>query len=304
MNPKATQVTVQTAFTDFQTLIWENTGPTILLLHGFPETPHVFEALARRLHGRGYRVVAPYLPGYGDTPLIHSDSRITHLDDLAFSLAAFAAAVKKGRRKMLLLGHDWGAIAAYVTAAQAPELFSHLLALSVPPPKLFLSKLLRSPKQCLQSSYIALFQLRMGLPEALLTLANHQLLRKLCLHWGDGVSTSESYFRREAVFEELGNLAGPLGYYRGLFPLLSGSPRKWRRSMRLAFSSIQVPTLVLSGERDRCISSELFSYCEAAPYSLQFPKGVRYQSLPNAGHFLPIDAPDRLLECIEKLKPL
>jgi len=299
---------IQTPFTHFHTLIWGNSGPKIMLLHGFPETPHIFSAIAEKLVERGFQVFAPFLPGYGPTSPIHDETSITHLDDLAKSLAALSDAIseghilngqgKKGSRqqkeKIILVGHDWGAVAAYVTAAYYPDGFSRMVTMAVPPLPIFLKSLLGHPRQLIRSNYMLFFQLRTNIPETLINLQSHHYLKKLCLKWSGSAKPSQAYFSKAAKpFESIGDFTHPLGYYRGLFPFLSGSFPKWRKSIELAFTKIEIPAHILVGELDGCIPAPIYKGFRSC-----FSGEVEFSVIKNSGHFLPIDAPEDVANII------
>jgi pimeloyl-ACP methyl ester carboxylesterase len=300
----------QTPYTNFHTLVWGDQGPKVLLLHGFPETPHIFEKVAEGLLARGFQVFAPFLPGYGPTPPIDKNSNITHLDDLAHSLADLSASISFGdkpkktqnnilnhadpanpKEQIILVGHDWGAVAAYVTAAYAPEGFSKLVTMAVPPLPIFLRGLMTQPRQLLRSNYMLLFQLRASIPERLLTLNDHYLLRKLCLKWSGPAKASQAYFSEHAApFDGIDNLTPPLGYYRGILPLISGSWKKWRRSIELAFTQISIPCEILVGKHDGCIPSAIYEHHQSC-----FEQPSKLTIVEGAGHFLPLDAPNQVI---------
>jgi len=294
----------KTPFTDFHTLVWGTKGTKVLLLHGFPETPYIFSEVAQVLVAQGYHVFAPFMPGYGATLPIHSHTTITHLDDLAHSIAALSDAISEGhclikkgknsREKIILVGHDWGAVAAYVAASYYPDGFSKLVTMAVPPLPVFLKGLLRHPSQLLRSNYMFFFQLRAGVPEKLIARNNYEALKRLCLKWSGSSQPSLSFFSESATpFKDINNFTHPLGYYRGLMPLLSGSIQKWKKSMAIAFTKISIPCHIMVGELDNCISPPLYM-----GYEQYFTRQVSFSMIKNAGHFLPIDAPNEVAAVI------
>lgn len=295
---KTTQI-INASGLNFHVRVWGESGTKVLLLHGFPETPDIFDALAEVLVKQGFHVYAPFLPGYGPAPSVHQGqdiekTEVTHLDDLAKRMSDLARVIKEPNERLLLVGHDWGAIAAYVTAAYAPALFSRLVTMAVPPLPSVLRGLLRHPMQWWRSLYIFLFQVRWRIPERLLRRNDDRLLRRLCLSWSGAAPKSHAYFSAsESPFSSIGELAYPLGYYRGFFPLLSGSLKKWKRSIRLAFSEIPVKTTILVGDCDGCIPAPLYSGFE--PY---FPNGAELMVIAGAGHFIPLDAPEKIADVL------
>src|SRR5579872_629799 len=90
------------------------TGPTVILLHGFAETCRMWNPILPVL-GSKFRVIAPDLPGIGDSSIpatgISMKSAARHIHELARSLN-----ISKAR----LVGHDIGLMVAYAYAAQFP----------------------------------------------------------------------------------------------------------------------------------------------------------------------------------------
>src|SRR5947199_7131294 len=93
-------------------------GPLALCLHGFPDSPHTWDGLLPGLADRGFRAVAPWMRGYAPTD-VPGDGRYQ-----AGALVADAIALHDalgGDGEAVIIGHDWGAFAAYGAAARAPE---------------------------------------------------------------------------------------------------------------------------------------------------------------------------------------
>src|SRR5271168_3195362 len=91
-------------------------GPLVLMLHGFPDTAHSWDDLRPRLAARGYRAVSPFMRGYHPTAIPTRDA------DAATLAADVLALVKAlGETRAIVVGHDWGAAAAYGAAALAPD---------------------------------------------------------------------------------------------------------------------------------------------------------------------------------------
>src|SRR5688572_10819306 len=107
----------------------EGSGPLVLLLHGFPDTAHTWDHLRPRIAARGYRVVSPFMRGYGPTevPLRDADGETLARDALALIEAL-------GERDAILVGHDWGATTVYGAASIAPERVRRLFAVAIPHP--------------------------------------------------------------------------------------------------------------------------------------------------------------------------
>lgn len=104
-------------------------GPLVVLLHGFPELPSCWHRQVGPLVAAGYRVVAPYLRGYGESPAPADPSAYT-ADLLAGDVAGVVEGC--GESAAVIVGHDWGASVTWSTALLRPERVSALVALSVP----------------------------------------------------------------------------------------------------------------------------------------------------------------------------
>lgn len=129
-------------------------GPVVLLLHGFPERAASWSAVMEELNEAGFRTIAPDQRGYspGARPKRRRDYRVGALvDDVVALIDTIGAPVH-------VVGHDWGAMIAWVTAGRRPDLVLSLTAFSVPHPGSFITALLTS-RQILHSWYFAFFQL-------------------------------------------------------------------------------------------------------------------------------------------------
>ena len=105
------------------------TGPVVLLLHGWPYDIHCYDAAAELLAPAGYRVIAPYLRGYGTTRFISSQTARTG-DQVVFAVDAIALMDALKIQKAIVGGFDWGGRAADIMAALWPERCSGLVSVS------------------------------------------------------------------------------------------------------------------------------------------------------------------------------
>jgi pimeloyl-ACP methyl ester carboxylesterase len=129
-------------------------GEMVVLLHGFPQTSKSWDAVTTRLHEAGYRTLVFDQRGY--TPTARPRGRFAYrISALVGDVAALVAAVGS---PVHLVGHDWGAVVAWSTAAGRPELLRTLTAVSVPHSRAYLRSLLSSI-QALKSYYMAMFQI-------------------------------------------------------------------------------------------------------------------------------------------------
>lgn len=104
-------------------------GPVAILLHGWPYDIHSFVDVIPRLTAAGYRVIAPYLRGYGTTRFLSADTpRNGEQAVVAVDIIALMDALKIG--KAVVAGFDWGARTACIMAALWPERCEALVSVS------------------------------------------------------------------------------------------------------------------------------------------------------------------------------
>jgi pimeloyl-ACP methyl ester carboxylesterase len=95
-------------------------GPAVVLLHGFPYDTHAFDAMTAPLAAQGWRVIVPYLRGYGPTRFLsESTPRSGQQAALAQDLLDLLDALRIDQAA--LVGYDWGGRAACIVAALRPE---------------------------------------------------------------------------------------------------------------------------------------------------------------------------------------
>lgn len=248
-------------------------GPLVILLHGFPDIWQGWRSQIEALSAAGYRVLAPNQRGYAgsDQPL---GVAAYDLDRLAQDVVALAQ--HSGRRRFRLVGHDWGGIVAWWTAARHPERVERLAVLNAPYPGIVRKALRRSPRQMLRSAYVALFQVP-GLAERLLRARNHRALFAAMRRsgWPAHCEAEEAALLR-AAWSRPGALAAMLNYYRALL----------RRPERSYARRVQAPTLLVWGLRDPT-EGRIF-----ADLSLELCDNARVLWLPSARHWPQREDPD------------
>lgn len=258
-------------------------APVVIALHGFPDTARSWRPVGERLAAQGFHVVAPYLRGYAPSPL---DGPFD-VDALADDLAAIVAAVSPGA-PVVLVGHDWGAVIAYIALLRHPTLFRVAVTLAVPHPLAFLESLPRTPSQVLRSSYMALFQIP-RVAEAIVTRNDFTFIDTLWQRWSPGYVLPPD--ERRALKDCLAaSMPGPLGPYR----TLAWPPQAaLQRIAHARDGRIGVPTLHLQGDQDGCIA---VAACvgEERFFSAAFERRV----LAGVGHFAPLEAPDAVANAI------
>ena len=95
-------------------------GVPVVLLHGFPDDPHCYDGVAPMLAQAGYRVLVPWLRGYGPTRFLRDDApRSGEQAALGADARDFLDAL--GIERAVLAGYDWGGRAACIVAALWPE---------------------------------------------------------------------------------------------------------------------------------------------------------------------------------------
>lgn len=107
----------------------EGEGPLVVLLHGFPDTAHTWDAVRPALVEAGYRAVSPFMRGYAPTEV--PDEKPT-AEALARDVIGLIEAC--GEESAVVVGHDWGAFTAYAAAALQPERISRLFCVAIPHP--------------------------------------------------------------------------------------------------------------------------------------------------------------------------
>jgi len=256
-------------------------GPLALCFHGFPDTAWGYRYLLPALAGAGYRAVAPFMRGYAPTA-IPSDGSYH-----GASLVADAGALHEalgGDGRAVIIGHDWGAQPAYGAAARWPERFSKVVAMALPPGRVFGPGLLQYD-QLKRSWYMFFFQT----PLADMVVPGNDLafIAGLWADWSPGYDADEDMaYVRESLGGD-GNLSAALGYYRTAF---GGSPLPESLAAEAAALATMPdqPLLYLHGGDDGCIGVDL---------ARGMPGAV---IVDGAGHFLHLERPDvvnaRILE--------
>lgn len=253
-------------------------GPLLLALHGFPDTAHTFRTLGPLLAGQGWRVVAPFLRGYGPSG-IPSDGDYT-----VGALMADAVALHErlgGDERAVVLGHDWGAITANGLGADAASPFAKVVAMAVPPLPVmnpsrdvlgtWLGAVVRQPRN---SWYILANQVP-GLSERVFA----RLVSKLWRDWSPGHDArSDLAYLLESV-PDVERARAVVSYYRaaarpsGLKHLRHGMPL--------------VPTLYVHGAQDGCLDRRFYDLAAARLTGEHAAVLVH-----GAGHFSTVEQPE------------
>ena len=281
--PRANRIQVQANGLDFECLTWGESGPLVLLLHGFPDAPHAWTPIGEGLAAQGFRAVAPYIRGYGPTrPPADGDYTLMALGE---DVAALILAL--GAERAVVVGHDWGAVMGWMGAALAPHRIAVVIGMSVPP----LGALLRAatPAQLKRSRYMGFFQLP-GIAEASVRSGG---LERLWRRWSPGFDASPAHLAEvRSTLSAPGSLSAALGYYRSLLQDGVRRPKRWWAGWRRALRPVPGRVVVVHGTRDRCIAPAAFADLDR--HCVQTP----IVHALDAGHFLPSEAPDEVLAII------
>lgn len=210
----------------------------VILLHGWPETSHMWVRLMEKLSAEGYYCLAPDQRGFSP------QARPENVKDYDIRLLAgdiIGLADAFGIGNFQLIGHDWGSAIGWAVVALHPDRIKSWTAMSVPHIKAFSDALRFDKKQKKMSQYMAFFQWR-GIPEWFLLKKDRLNLRKT---W-----KKSSPEELQDYLDVIGNkpaLKASLGYYRANYKTLK------KGEGVDAFGDVKTPTLMLWGNKDIAI---------------------------------------------------
>jgi pimeloyl-ACP methyl ester carboxylesterase len=258
-------------------------GPVVLLLHGFPDSPATFSWQIKALAEAGYQAVAMSMRGY-ETSSQPVDGDY-HAIRMAEDVVAWISQL--GHTSVHLIGHDWGANIAYATAALAPDILRSLTTLAVPHPVRFGEAYAASQDQQRRSAYILEF-LAPGFEDVI--VANDcAYLKDLWRTWSPGWDAPPSLFDEvRDVFGRPGVAKAALEYYRQGLDSVSIAGQQ---TAELLTQPIQVPTLGICGKDDDCIPPDIFTNAMRPD---DFPVELQVECVAAAGHFLHCERPDEV----------
>ena len=104
-------------------------GPVVILLHGWPYDIHAFAEVVPLLTGAGYRVIVPFLRGYGTTRFLASDT-VRNGQQAVLAVDVIALMDALGIARAVIGGFDWGARTACIVAALWPDRCKALVSVS------------------------------------------------------------------------------------------------------------------------------------------------------------------------------
>ncbi len=268
-------------------------GPAVLLLHGWPYDIHTYVDVAPLLASAGYRVIVPYLRGYGTTRFLSGDTvRNGQQSVVAVDVIALMDALKISRA--IVAGCDWGARTADIVAALWPERCKALVSVSgylignqaagkapLPP---------QAELQWWYQYYFATERGRAGYDKYRRDFA--RLIWKIASpKWAFDDATFD---RTAAAFENPDHVAIVVHNYRWRLGLAEGEAKYDSLEKRLAEAPvITVPTITLEGDANGAPHPEPSAY--AGKFSGKYAHRLVTGGI---GHNLPQEAPQTFAQAV------
>jgi len=222
-------------------------GKLIMFLHGFPEFWYEWKNQLAEF-GRDYQAVAPDMRGYNlsSKPVEIEQYRMKHLVEDIRALAEHL-----GHKKFMLVAHDWGGGVAWPFAVRHPEYLEKLIIVNAVHPATFLRELRDNPAQQKASQYILVY--RTAEAEDILIRNNYAILVDNLLVDGikQGYFTEEDKNEYIGAWSQPGALTGGLNYYRAAHLGSFTGESDDSLSMDPSLFMVNVPTLVIWGEKDK-----------------------------------------------------
>jgi pimeloyl-ACP methyl ester carboxylesterase len=253
-------------------------APLVLLLHGFAESFHTWDAQAAALARAGYRAVAPSQRGYSPRARPDpADPAHYQFDHLVEDAMAIAAASGDAHMRFHLIGHDWGGSIAWGIADKYPERLASLTVLSRPHPNAFNRALaLPDGDQKHRSRHHRAF---LEPDAAAVVLADDA--RWLRERWAANGVPPDAMARHLRVLGNSAAMEAALAWYRA------------RGAIRTPLGPTRVPTLYIWGDADDTVgrpAAEGTRDFVSADYS--------FEVLPGVGHFAADQVPYRVSELL------
>ena len=244
-------------------------GDPVLLLHGWPDDAGLWRHQVPALTGAGFRVITPDLRGFGRSARPAGKDAYALANSVADVAAVLDAAGVPAAGAVHVVGHDWGAAVAWLTAMYLPARVRTLTALSVPH--------LGAPDTVRQREmawYQLFFQFE-EVAEATLRYDDWAALRELAPGYRD-------LDRAIASLSRPGALTASLNWYRAnLAPRMPGPPPE--------LPPVKAPTLGVWSDGDRYLDG---ARMRASGGLVRGP--WRYEEIKGATHWIPLDAPEEL----------
>ena len=246
-------------------------GAPVVLLHGWPETGYAWRAVAPTLLAAGYTVVVPDLRGLGDSSRPGGGyDRLTMAEDIRRLVRD-----RLNLGPVLLVGHDWGGSTAAAWAGAHPDDVRRLVVIEAQP---------RGPWSKPEPWFYA-FHKALGFPEAMTAGRERTYLTWFYRNFAldpDAITDAE-------IDVYMRTYGSPEGMRAG-FELVRALPRDVEANARAAKTPSPVPVLAIGGAKG-------MSSAVADNLRPLFTE-IRGEIIPNAGHFVPEEAPRPLADLI------
>jgi pimeloyl-ACP methyl ester carboxylesterase len=261
-------------------------GPAVILLHGWPYDIHSFAEVTPLLASRGYRVIVPFVRGYGTTRFL-SDDTLRNGQQAAVAADVIAHMDALGIEKAILGGFDWGARSANIVAALWPDRCKAQVSVSgyligsqaanaapLPPaaeyPWWYMYYFATERGQAGYDKYRREF--------------NTLIWQLASPKWAFDDAT---FTRTAAAFDNPDHVAIVIHNYRWRLGLAAGEPKYDDLERRLAAApAIAVPTITLEGDANGA------PHADAGAYAGKFTGRYEHRLIKGGvGHNLPQEAP-------------
>ena len=267
------------------------TGPVVLLLHGWPYDIHAYDESAAALSTKGYRVIVPYLRGYGSTRFRSRGTPRTGQQSV-FAVDTIALMDALGIKQAVVAGFDWGSRTAAIMGALWPERCKALVLVSG-----YLIVNLAANQQPLSPRaelgwwyqyYFATERGRLGYQQN--TAEFNKLIWQMASPaWRFDDAT---YDRSAAAFDNPDHVAIVIHNYRWRLQLADGDAQYAALESKLAAGpSIAVPTITVASDFDGAAA-------DGSAYAKRFTGPYAHRVLKGVGHNVPQEAPAAFAQAV------
>jgi len=268
-------------------------GPAVILLHGWPYDIHSFADVTPVLASRGYRVIVPYLRGYGTTRFL-SDASPRNGQQAALGVDTIALMDALGIGEAIIGGFDWGARSADVVAALWPDRCKALVSVSG---YLIGSQAANKAPLSPRAEYAWWYQYYFATERG---RAGYDTYRRdfSKLIWqlaSPKWAFDDATFARSAVaFDNPDHVAIVIHNYRWRIALAPGEPQYDNLERQLAGApAIAVPTISLEGDANGA------PHPDPDAYASKFSGKYAHRTISGGvGHNLPQEAPQAFAQAI------
>jgi pimeloyl-ACP methyl ester carboxylesterase len=226
-------------------------GPSVVLLHGFPEFHYGWRKQIPALVEAGFRVIVPDQRGYN---LSDKPKGVAAYDVNTLANDIVGLCDHFGIQKARLVGHDWGGLVAWTVALNHPKRLEKLAILNVPHPDVISRFILENPVQRKKSWYVFFFQIPFFVEWILGRDDFRNMARMLVGSGRKSTFTREDIAEYKKAWSQPGALTGMLNWYRSIMRERAGYLFNRRN---IPARRVQTPTLILWGKRDVALSHEM-----------------------------------------------